>query len=227
MTDHKNDFDSLEHSKDTACIRMKIKKDLRRRLIGQRKSMPLNQADVLSRRICTYILQWPIYRKAEIIFAYYPCHQEVNLLPVIEDAIRHQKQVAFPRVCGPRQMDFFLIRTLDELESGYMGIYEPKRSCPEIRRSQKDTGTALMFVPGTAFCQTADGIGRMGYGGGYYDTYLQNAVKNIDTCGIAYDFQVVPADQLLPEAHDILLDHLITEKTELTRKKDVSEKRCD
>lgn len=57
--------------------------------------------------------------------------------------------------------------------------------------------------------------GRMGYGGGYYDRYLwqcrdcgQKSTALI-TCGIAYEFQLVPPGVLPLEDHDMQLDHLI------------------
>ena len=55
-------------------------------------------------------------------------------------------------------------------------------------------------------------LNRIGYGGGFYDRYLEKIKKNkkIVTIGLAYSFQEikrVPADK-----YDIKLDYILTEK---------------
>ena len=64
----------------------------------------------------------------------------------------------------------------------------------------------LLVVPGTAF----DKIGRrMGFGGGYYDTYIEKfAVKN--TAALAFDVQI--KEEIPYESHDKIMNCVITEK---------------
>ena len=61
-------------------------------------------------------------------------------------------------------MNFYYITSLDELENSDMGIPEPKPVNPA------DDEFALMVMPGVAFDKN---MNRIGYGGGYYDRYLE------------------------------------------------------
>jgi 5-formyltetrahydrofolate cyclo-ligase len=61
----------------------------------------------------------------------------------------------------------------------------------------------LMIVPGLAY--TREGY-RLGFGGGYYDRYLQN--YHGKTISLAFNEQLVP--NFLVEEHDIPVSEIIT-----------------
>jgi len=75
----------------------------------------------------------------------------------------------------------------------------------------------LIIVPAVAFDYSKN---RIGFGGGYYDTFLsrillndQNNGKNRNkplVIGVCYDFQLI--DYIPSEVHDIKVDCIITEK---------------
>ena len=75
----------------------------------------------------------------------------------------------------------------------------------------------LIIVPAVAFDYTKN---RIGFGGGYYDTFLsrillnnRNNGKNRNKpliIGVCYDFQLI--DYIPSEVHDIKVDSIITEK---------------
>ena len=75
----------------------------------------------------------------------------------------------------------------------------------------------LIIVPAVAFDYTKN---RIGFGGGYYDTFLsrillnnRNNGKNRNKpliIGVCYDFQLI--DYIPSEVHDIKVDCIITEK---------------
>ena len=52
--------------------------------------------------------------------------------------------------------------------------------------------------------------GRIGYGGGYYDKYMENIDASIPKIALAYELQII--DKVPREDHDILPDSIITEK---------------
>ena len=85
------------------------------------------------------------------------------------------------------------------LRQGPMGILEPVEA--EIVSPKE---VKVWLVPGLAF--TRDGK-RLGYGGGWYDRLLAEALKDSLKLGVAHAFQVV--DDLPSELHDIRLTGVI------------------
>ncbi len=132
---------------------------------------------------------------------------ETGTRKLLEILLREGKRVALPRVVmdgknsqekGP-WMDFFEIRSMDDLEEGAFHILEPGGHCPKA-----DWRTAPVLVPGMAF--TPDGR-RLGKGGGYYDCFLEREPDH-ETLALAYGFQVV--ETLPDEKHDRPVDMVIT-----------------
>ena len=57
--------------------------------------------------------------------------------------------------------------------------------------------------------------GRMGYGGGYYDRYLNThskiyPQKKVSLVALAFQEQIVPESSLPLDEHDVKLDKVIT-----------------
>lgn len=189
-----------------------------------------------SQKVCRELLLWDKYISAERILAYYPCRNELDIRPLLTDAFERGKTVAFPKVTVG-QMVFITVSGFGDLKPGCMNIPEPVMPEPQpdggagyvlkAPHMLVDGIQTLMLVPGVAFCKvpelaeigcvgdTVFKYGRMGYGGGYYDRYLRQCrgpgqnISSLVTCGVAYDFQLVPPGDLPLEAHDMLLDHLI------------------
>ena len=64
----------------------------------------------------------------------------------------------------------------------------------------------VIIVPGLAF--TAAGH-RLGQGGGWYDRFLLHRRADCVTVGVCFEPQLV--DTVPTEAHDVVLDHVITD----------------
>ena len=99
-------------------------------------------------------------------------------------------------------MRFYHILDLSDLVPGYMGICEPSSNCKEIPLHTD----GLILVPGLGFDHA---MYRIGYGGGFYDRYLQNTSVNHIRCGLAYDAQIIA--HVPRESTDFPLDFIITE----------------
>ena len=98
-----------------------------------------------------------------------------------------------------RNMDFMKLLLLMKLKPGAYGILEPDAGIP----ASADDG--LMIMPGVAFDTNRN---RVGYGGGYYDRYLESHPQ-LHTLALAFDMQVlfeVPAEE-----QDIKPQLLVTE----------------
>ena len=119
--------------------------------------------------ICRAIVECEAYKSAATVLLYYPVGDEINVLDVFFDALRCGKTVAFPR-CetrdGAKYMTFRCVKALDELEKGVYNI-----PCPSVFAEEAQSESTVCIVPALAY--DAQGY-RIGYGGGYYDRFLQS-----------------------------------------------------
>jgi 5-formyltetrahydrofolate cyclo-ligase len=65
----------------------------------------------------------------------------------------------------------------------------------------------VVIVPGVAFTSSGD---RLGQGGGWYDRFLSGVRSDCTTIGVCFAEQIV--DALPVEAHDITMDHVVTDR---------------
>lgn len=178
------------------------KEVIRSRIRTCRKEMSVETWQEHSHRICQRILQSPAYDQAQVIYAYLAKHGEVLLDEVIREAIASGKQVAVPKVMG-KEMKFYRLRDLADVEPGCMGIREPL-SREEISFPQEPVG--LMLLPAVAVDLQGH---RVGYGGGYYDRYLEQEPGWIKVAAV-FEFQVY--EQVPTEVLDVPLDGIVTQE---------------
>ena len=178
-----------------------------------RKSALRWRAEITNRKeksiqIAKNLFATQTYQNANMILAYMAYRSEAETMPVLEQAFAAHKCVAVPRVLrsenqrGNGTMVFCRIASLDDCVKGAYGILEPREDCPIVQPDEN----SLILVPGCAF--TRDGL-RMGYGGGYYDRYLQLYPKAV-TIGYAFEEQIY--DAIPSEEHDRQLDFVVTQK---------------
>ncbi len=191
------------------------KQEIRAEVRHKRKALSEQEWREKSHRICQTICSLPAYQQAHVIYAYLAKPGEVLLDELIQDAWQQGKQVAVPKVLGA-EMDFFALRDLSEVEIGCMGIREPLSR--EVVRPEEtaekgipaDGGAvaaaALMLLPAVAVDEQGH---RVGYGGGYYDKYLEK-YPDLVKMAVVFGFQVYP--QVPAEPFDIPLDRIVTEE---------------
>ena len=120
----------------------------------------------------------------------------------MELAFRKRKLVFCPRVEG-KKMQFYQITDLSQLVSGYRSIREPQPQRP-WQQKQGD----LVIMPGTVFDKEGN---RIGYGGGFYDRFLE-AHPQVSTAALAYELQLVEPGRIETEKTDQKPACIITEK---------------
>jgi 5-formyltetrahydrofolate cyclo-ligase len=119
------------------------------------------------------------YEKNDTLLVYVSTPIEVDTHKIIVQALKDGKKVAVPRcVEGTRNMEFYYIRSLDDLAPGSFGVLEP---APVEETLMTDFSKGLCIVP--AFSYDWSGY-RLGYGKGYYDRFLSAFNGNI--IGICY-----------------------------------------
>lgn len=151
------------------------------------------------------ILSLEIVKNAEWIYSFVSYGTEVDTIKIINDILAAgSKKVAVPRVCG-KEMEFYRISSVNDLVPGYQGILEPAGDNPV------GICDGVMLMPGLVFDIS---LGRIGYGGGYYDKYLEkHKSDNITKIAIAYDFQVLKEELSIDmDNHDVRPDMVITDK---------------
>lgn len=173
------------------------KNTLRKQIREQKRAMTEEQIVSASQRLGELFIASQAYRDAQTIYGYLPYNQEVRTVPMLEQAMADGKRVAVPKVFGD-EMKFIYLTDFSRVEKGYAGIPEPIDDGPVA-----DDPTALVLMPGLAF--DAQGH-RIGYGGGFYDKFLENE-PNHPTLALCYGFQMV--DYLETEAFDVPVDCVI------------------
>lgn len=143
-----------------------IKKGLREEIKAFRRALAPEQKGRLDRRIAHHVLRMHQFRACKTILLYMSTPIEVDTKTIIKVALEQKKQVALPRcVDGTRHMEFYLIRSLSDLEKGTFGVLEPKTSLQKL----SDFRESICVVPALSYDRQGF---RLGYGGGYYDRFL-------------------------------------------------------
>lgn len=146
-----------------------IKNKLREDCKAWRRDLPPAEKAAMDEIITRRVTSLWQYKEADLLLTYVSTAIEVDTLAIIRQALADGKRVAVPRcVPGTRLMEFYLIDSLEELESGTFGVLEPQ---PRPERLLTDFEKGLCLVP--ALCYDWKGY-RLGYGKGYYDRFLAN-----------------------------------------------------
>lgn len=129
-----------------------------------------------------------VYRRCGWLWCYLSCAGEADTSALIRQAVCDGKRIAAPKVTGPRTMIFCEITSIEhDTRPGKMGILEPVSEKALIPGKDVPYEDILMIMPGVVFDRHRH---RIGYGGGYYDTYLVGHGQ-IYTAAAAWDFQIV------------------------------------
>ena len=149
---------------------------------------------------CMALDEW---RRSRTVHVYVSCiNNEVDTLGLIYTLLDRGVRVVVPRCAAePCELVHLYIESVDELEPSMRCLMEPDYD--PLREIQPDE-LDLVLVPVVAFDR---GGGRLGMGGGYYDSFLRQCA--CPKAGLAFGFQEVP--DVPTESHDTMLDIVITE----------------
>jgi 5-formyltetrahydrofolate cyclo-ligase len=180
---------------------------LRKMFIKQREKMNIPEMTLKNKVIVKNILEWDIYKKSSKILSYMSIRNEVNLLELNNEIINMKKKLYLPCCTssdGKNDLDIYRVLNIEkELKVCKYNILEPF-----IKKNRKKKNILdLVLVPGAVFDKNG---GRIGFGAGYYDTFLEDIKSKTIKAGICFDFQL--KDRIDIEKHDVLMDYVITEK---------------
>lgn len=171
----------------------------------RRRLMEMDHETYLLRsgHIQNKLMQEPSIKEGETIAVTMSRFPEVETRRIIEAFWKMGKMVCIPK-CDPatKEMSFYHISDFSQLEKVYMDIEEPIiERTEQISKEHIDT----IIVPGVVFNNAGY---RIGFGGGYYDRYLQQFAGA--TISLAFDEQL--KDDIPTAAHDIPVDIILTDK---------------
>jgi 5-formyltetrahydrofolate cyclo-ligase len=151
--------------------------------------------------VCRRLAGEELWQRAHTVLAYAPRRDELDIWPLLNEALEEGKTVALPQY-DPATGAYRACRLTSPIRGlalGKFGIQEPGLECAVIPLKQLD----LILVPGVAFDLAGHRLGR---GGGYYDQLLARVRGR--KWGLGYDEQVQP--EIPVETHDVLLDCIWT-----------------
>ena len=180
-----------------------LKQKLRREIKARRASLSPEQKREADARILARVTGLREYASAGLVLAYVSLPIEVDTLGLIERAWADGKRVAVPRcVDGTREMEFYEIRSMDELSPQTFGVLEP---VPERCTLVRSFGGSLCIVPALAYDRSGY---RLGYGAGYYDRFLSG--YRGPKVGVVYEADL--KRRLWNGRYDVPVDLVVTER---------------
>lgn len=125
---------------------------------------------------------------------------EIDTHPIILRGQEEGKQILVPRTLPKHQLEFVTIDEASQFEETHFGVLEPVNG--DVWPAEQ---IDLIVVPGVAFTKSGK---RLGFGGGYYDRYLQHYSGR--TLSLALDVQLAAEDAWTSDNTDVQIGGVIS-----------------
>ncbi|UII77914.1 5-formyltetrahydrofolate cyclo-ligase [Flagellimonas sp. HMM57] len=178
-----------------------LKHELRKKYKDLRQELSLEEVSDLSITLANRILQIPIWDFFYFhIFLSIDEQKEIDTQPILAILQGKDKNVIIPKVNGENILENYLLLDNTVLKKNKWGIPEPVDGIivPENKID-------VVFLPLLAFDLKGN---RVGYGKGYYDTFLNNCRKETIKIGLSL-FEAETSTHETHE-HDVGLDYCVT-----------------
>lgn len=175
----------------------------RKETLARRKAIFSAETDAT---IVDNFLSTDLYKNAEWIMVYVSFGTEIFTHDLVKKALADGKHVVAP-ICNISDHTVTLSEIINfpgDLEEGHYGILEVRDDCLRVVDPKK---IDLVMVPGCAFTEVGH---RMGFGGGYYDRFLETISDDCLTVALIREdfiFDKIPMDP-----HDKSVHYMVTEK---------------
>ena len=172
---------------------------LRKKILKVRQSLNMNDIKIGFDKIINLIKKENIDPKN--IGGYYPVNFEVSDLGILKEFEKRKFNISLPVITKNFGMNFYKWSFSNPLKINKFGIPEPDQ--------KKLLEPDILLVPLVAF---DNNLNRLGYGGGYYDRFIEriNKKKKILKIGLGLTSQrirKVPINEF-----DQKLDYIVTNK---------------
>lgn len=173
---------------------------------ARRDSLEAGTRESLSDRVALHLTSMRAFQRARCIMMYASFRSEVDTWRLIRRAAAGGKSVYLPRT-NVSHRELVPVRvelrngSLEGLVQGPYGIWEPRG--PQADPCSLD----MVCVPALAF----DRMGyRLGYGGGFYDRFLDRLRPETVTVGLSYAAQLI--ERAPRDGHDLPVDFVVTDE---------------
>ncbi|MCX7841601.1 MAG: 5-formyltetrahydrofolate cyclo-ligase [Clostridia bacterium] len=181
---------------------------IRKAALKKRSRLVEEEAIQKSGIITSKLLALQEFNRSDVIMCYMDFRNEVRTGDFNFQCIKCGKRLALPKIIRHDGKFGAMVAVdvtdcADDFEVCAFGILEPRKGSGKvIMPSEID----MVIVPGVAFDVSRF---RMGYGGGFYDSFLKQVRADCVKVGIAFELQIL--EELPVEPHDIRLDMIVTE----------------
>lgn len=193
----KNAGRGLQNMSGIAERKKLLRKEVKKKILN----LPYEYCKCADAQIFRHAVSLTEFSNAGTVFCYVGTEGEIDTIPILQEILKQGKTLGVPKCISDGVMQVYEIKSLDELEEGSYGIPEPGEGCRCIDLKEIE----LAFVP----CLTCSRDGkRLGYGGGYYDRYLEKGkFLKAALCREALLEEEIPIEKF-----DIRMDVVISEE---------------
>ena len=176
-----------------------LKSKLRKKILIIRKNDNTENIEINFKKIINLIKKNNITKKN--IGGYYPVNFEIDDLDILKEFEKKNFIISLPKIKKNFGMDFYKWSFNEPLRVNKYGIPESN--------SQILVYPDILLVPLVAFDKN---LNRLGYGGGYYDRFIEKLCKKkkILKIGLALSSQEI--DRVPINKYDQKLDYIITNR---------------
>jgi 5-formyltetrahydrofolate cyclo-ligase len=172
----------------------------RARLIEARMALPLDEHRAASAAITAALMERSPPSGFSSLGCYWPYRREYDCIPLMRQVVEAGGQAALPVVIEKnRPLEFRPWTPQTRMEAGVWNILHPAEG-PAVQPS-------ALLIPLVGF----DAAGfRLGYGAGYYDRTIATFASPPLKIGVGFELSRLKT--IHPQAHDIPMDYIVTEK---------------
>ena len=186
-------------------VNTNVKTKYRQSILKTRNALDSSEVKRLSKTILKNAYSELALEEVGTLGSYFAVKNEVNLENLNHQRSQKNLLTTFPKIEPNHAMNLIAPKNLKQLSKNKYDIFEPSDGFKIDPINHE-----MMIIPTLGVDKNGY---RIGYGGGYYDRFLEPVLQNINRpmlIGLIYDFQFI--DDSINEVHDIKLDIVFSEK---------------
>ena len=176
-----------------------LKYKLRKKIFKIRQAASNKNIKINFNKIISLLKKEKIIKKN--IGGYYPVNFEVDDLHILKEFEKRKFNISLPKIKKNFGMNFYKWSFNEHLKINKYGIPEPDSNIlmyPDV-----------LLIPLVAFDKE---LNRLGYGGGYYDRFIEKLAKKKKILKIGLALSVQKINKVPINKYDQKLDYIITNK---------------